>query len=266
MSTNDAKASRQSLRSGQIQASLDSLGSNWATVHVADQVTSTNVEVLKLSSEVRPGNAIALTADEQVRGRGRLEREWSSPWGAGIALSICCSIDDVAGEVTSVPLRTGLAVVTALQDHGVASAVKWPNDIVTIDDPMRKLGGILVSLHPDVLVIGIGLNVSLTHDELPTQQATSLSLLGHDIDRELLIGRIIHSVEKQIANDDWVTQYRAHCRTLGQEVRISRVGDESIVGLATDISGAGEIIVDIDGELLSVSVGDVEHLRLSKEA
>ena len=262
MSTNDVKASRKNLQIAEITAELARVGCEWVSVHVLDRVESTNDEALARKSLVSTGQAVVVTADEQVAGRGRLDRNWSSPWGAGIALTISCSSDDVTGAATSVPLRAGRAVVAALDSLSIPAALKWPNDVVTLDDPMQKIGGILVQLIDDVFVIGIGLNVSLLEDELPTPTATSLHLMGHqNVRREELIARIIAALNVELVQDDWISRYRDSCRTLGTAVRVTRVGQSVVEGIGFDISDSGALKVKTEHCEVEVSMGDVEHLR-----
>lgn len=265
MSPNDAKASRQKLDIAVIESALGVLGCAWVQLDVRDQVESTNDDALAHRSEVEPGHAWAVTAEEQLAGRGRLDRAWSSPWGAGIALSVCCSTDDVTGSLSSVPLRVGVAIVKALHNLGVATQVKWPNDVVTADEPMRKLGGVLVQLHDDVLVIGMGINVSLQSDELPTDQATSLSLMGYEaVTRENVIAHAINSVHFELRNEEWRADYRSQSRTIGQTVRVNRINHDDVVGQASDISESGALLVDTGEGLVEISMGDVHHLRTEK--
>ena len=262
MSPNDAKASRQKLESAHIESALAALGCDWVQIEVLDRVDSTNDDALAHRADVRPGRGWSVTAEEQLAGRGRLDRAWSSPWGAGIALSVCCSTQDVAGPLSSVPLRVGVAIVGALRELGIATQVKWPNDVVTADEPMRKLGGVLVQLHDDVLVIGMGINVSLQVEELPTEQATSLSLMGHEkVAREAVIANVLNNVYAQLQNEDWRANFVQDCRTLGQSVRVSRVNQSDVTGIASDISDMGALIVETVEGLVEVSMGDVHHLR-----
>jgi BirA family biotin operon repressor/biotin-[acetyl-CoA-carboxylase] ligase len=256
------KASRQKLVSAEIESVLVALNCDWVQVDVLDQVGSTNDEVLAHRADVGLGRAWAVTAEEQLAGRGRLGRAWSSPWGAGVALSLCCSVSEVSGQLSSVPLRVGVAIVKALRDLGVTTQVKWPNDVVTTDEPMRKLGGVLVQLHDDVLVIGMGINVSLQQDELPTEFATSLYLQGHEsISRESIIATVLNKVHIELHNEDWRSDYREVSRTLGQLVRITRVNQGNVTGQACDISDSGALLLETAEGPLEVSMGDVEHLR-----
>ena len=232
-----------------------------------DTVTSTNDEVVDLwraSSE----QVVVLAANEQVAGRGRLERAWSSPAGTCVAMSVAIPVEAVRSsnvEVSAVPLYVGLCVMRALEHVGFVAGIKWPNDLVVVDadGTLLKLGGILVQLQEDLLVIGIGINVSLTHSELPIPTATSLNLLGCVVTREELIARIVAELSTMTtqADHEWLVAYRKHCVTIGQQVRVTQLAGSTVEGAATDVDTQGQLVVESAGQMVSVSLGDVEHVR-----
>lgn len=250
-----------------IQGKLDEIGCSWAHVVVRDSVTSTNDEVVDLW---RTGSdqVVVLAADEQVAGRGRLERAWSSPAGTCVAMSLAVPLEVVRQshvEVSALPLYAGLCAVRALAHAGFSAGIKWPNDIVVVDadGTLRKLGGILVQLQEEVLVIGIGINVSLTQSELPIPTATSLNLLGCVVTREELIAWIIGELSAivRVSSDEWLAEYRKHCVTLNQHVKVTQVVGSAVEGIACDVDARGQIILESNGQQVSVSIGDVEHVR-----
>jgi BirA family biotin operon repressor/biotin-[acetyl-CoA-carboxylase] ligase len=250
-----------------IQGKLAEIGCSWAQVVVRDAVTSTNDEVVELwraSSE----QVVVLAANEQVAGRGRLERAWSSPAGTCVAMSVAVPLEVVRDsnvEVSALPLYVGLAVTRALEQVGFIAGIKWPNDLVVsdADGTLLKLGGILVQLQEDVIVIGIGMNVSLTHSELPIPTATSLNLLGCVVAREELIVRIISELSciGSDSSDAWLAEYRKNCVTLGQHVKVTQLAGTRVVGRAIDVDAHGQLVVESDDQVVPVSIGDVEHVR-----
>jgi len=251
-----------------ISGKLAELGCSWAHVLVRDAVTSTNDEVMEVW-QAASEPVVVLAANEQLSGRGRLQRAWSSPAGACVAMSVALPLDVVRAshvEVSALPLHVGLCVTRALEGAGFLAGIKWPNDLVVVDEAgaVLKLGGILVQLQADAVVIGIGINVSLTQDELPVPAATSLNLLGCVISREELIARVVselsHIVDQDVSQD-WLNTYREACVTLAQSVRVTQVAGSTIDGIALDIDAYGQLIVESNGELVAVSVGDVEHVR-----
>ena len=226
-------------------------------VVVVNETGSTNIDAAKQFS----GRWLVVTAERQSAGRGRLERQWVSPHAAGIAMSIAIPRDDVVLPIGLLPLASGLAVSQVLQSVGADCVMKWPNDLLLrTDDGDRKVGGILTELHRDCAVVGIGVNVSLTEDELPTPEATSLSINGIVCSRDLLISRITGAMKSTMQVDFDLNSYRELCVTLGKRVRVVTPSGD-IEGIATDIDELGNVVVQTEKDTYHVSVGDVVHLR-----
>lgn len=255
----EAKVTRSALSVSLIEQELARLGGLSVLLEVRDSVGSTNNEVLSYLSALTTHGVVVVTADEQTAGRGRLDRSWSSPWAAGIALTLGVPASRIVGEITSTPLRAGLAVQRALATLGVDVLVKWPNDIVTAQG--NKLGGLLSSLHDQNVVVGIGLNVSLDESELPTATATSLTLLGHEVSREKLIAHIVHEFHNVITQSEWLDNYLTVSATVGQQVILHRQGLTDVHGTAVAFAHDGSILIENEQGTQTFSIGDVEHLR-----
>lgn len=239
----------------------------WTTFDVRASTGSTNADA---AAAVRDGGTegLVVTTHQQAGGRGRLDRSWESPEGAGIALSVVLRPDVDLARWVWLPLLVGVAVDDAVRDLGVESSLKWPNDVM-VDD--RKLCGILLErvegpTGPHA-VVGIGLNVSLTADELPVAHATSLALEGADeLDRSSLIGLVLRHLEHQYAV--WLAvegdpapflrdDYLERCGTVGREVRVTLPSEDDLVGVAETVDEHGRLVVA--GR--PVSAGDVTHVR-----
>ena len=262
MESFESKASRTSLNSDAILQALEQVGQPHILLDVRDSVGSTNDIVLDYREQIHGGRIVAVTADEQVTGRGRLERQWTSPWGAGIALSLGVDAGRVTHAPTSVPLIVGLSVCEALDTFGISSAVKWPNDVLLTKSAPGKVCGVLVQLINDVFVIGIGINCTLTQDELPTPLATSLFLAGHHVEREILIAQVINRVlHNLLSSDDWMIAYTQNSATIHTDVRVHLHGDSQVTGRAIGINPDGSLILDSTDGIRNITLGDVEHLR-----
>ena len=237
-------------------------------VQVEDEVTSTNtVAIDRINAENAPINGFAVTAELQTAGRGRLDRQWESPSGAGIALSIALPESAFPeGHLSLVPLAVGLAAREAITPLGLDVSLKWPNDLVLVGpDGLRKLGGILVQRHPGWIIAGIGINVSLSREQLPIPTATSLYIEGIDASRNELIPAVIGGFLSRIEalrSEAFLTDYSAACCTIGQEVRVEGVGGSVIAGIAEGIAADGALlVVDADGTSSTINSGDVVHVR-----
>lgn len=249
-------------------------------VVVVESTGSTNADVADQAVQGAPAG-FTVVAHEQVSGRGRLDRQWVSPPGAGVAMSILVRPNVPLSGWGWLPLLAGLGVVAACTDVGLTVTLKWPNDVVIEsighDGRLgpRKLGGILVErVEGDGTagVIGIGVNVDLTRDECPTEMATSLRLEGVSVERELVVVRILDRV--MTAVERWAASrgdvhgsgildsYRSACSTVGQRIRVERPGGVVVTGIAVDIEPSGGLVVDSgDGEPLVITAGDVVHVR-----
>lgn len=242
------------------------LGNPWHDVDVSPQVASTNDELMR---DPRPWRA--LVTDNQVAGRGRLDRSWEAPAGTAIALSATLPLPRDATRWGWVPLLVGVAVRRAIRDlTGASIGLKWPNDVLARRDPRApwaKLAGILCQAtggaDPSV-VVGIGINVHQTEDELPVDTATSLHLVGYDVRCEDLVVAVLQAlaaIQQEWSGASEDSAYRAACVTVGQQVRVEMSGDASVTGTALDIDEMGRLVVDTPQGPVPHAVGDVIHIR-----
>jgi BirA family biotin operon repressor/biotin-[acetyl-CoA-carboxylase] ligase len=220
---------RPPLRAAALRRALAADG--WR-VEVLERVGSTNAVV---SERARAGEppGLVVVAERQVAGRGRLDRTWRSPARAGLTFSVL--------------LR---------QRAEVDAQLKWPNDVVVGG---RKLCGLLAeAVAPGGLVVGIGLNVTTTRDELPLPSATSLRLEGARVtDRDTLLRAVLRELTAVLADPEGGRDdYRQLCSTLGEQVRIELPAG-SVVGTAEAIDDDGRLVVDG----AAYGAGDVVHLR-----
>ena len=260
------------------------LADDFAVIDYVEQTGSTNTDLMQ-AENVADGTV--LLANEQVSGKGRLGRTWVSPAGSQLILSVLI-LPETLEYLGTLPLASGLAVTDTVE----GSVLKWPND-VHIDG--NKLCGILAEAGPvgaafksvpktefnkaevnkaEVapkteagatlsarVVVGMGLNVTLTREQLPIEKATSLALEGRDTDRTELAIALLKNLRRRITqweNQDpqLMADYRRVCSSIGQEVRLEApTGD--VVGDAFDDTDDGRI--NVGGEYYSA--GDVTHLR-----
>jgi BirA family biotin operon repressor/biotin-[acetyl-CoA-carboxylase] ligase len=238
---------------------------------VVDETGSTNSDLLARAAAGEDIDRVVLIAEHQTAGRGRMGRSWSTAARAQITLSVGVQPGDVPTRHWGwLPLAAGVAVVdTVAAEAGVDAGVKWPNDVMVGNG---KLAGILSEVStPDMfVVIGIGLNVTLSVEEAGDPVAVSLLDLGPAaLDRNRLTRRLLLELGTRV--NDWhaadglddklIADYRARSLTIGSEVRAMLPGDREIVGAARGIDGEGRLIVDSGGKKIAVSAGDIVHLR-----
>ncbi len=271
----DVETSRVPLDPDDVAAGLSAAGCPWPAPRILARTGSTNDDVAALAATGAPeGTSVA--AEEQVHGRGRLDRTWLSPPGAGLAVSILVRAgDQPVGRWGLLSIAAGLAVRDALADAGdVTVDLKWPNDIVVVaaacgaNVGYRKLGGILSQADASgAVVVGIGLNISLRGAELPVPEATSVFLEGGRLDRTQILVAILDRFAVRLAQwraDDarLLADYRRACRTIGRLVDVTLPDGSGVSGVATGIDDDGHLLVT-DGEATTrVTAGDVVHASL----
>lgn len=150
-----------------------------------------------------PEGAVAV-AEEQSEGRGRLGRRWQAPAGTSVLVSVVLRPSVDAPRLPELSLIAGGAVAEAIAEvTGLEPAIKFPNDVL-LDG--KKVAGILAESSDGRVVLGIGVNVNQTADELPADaqtEPTSLRLeAGEPVDRGVLLAAILLRVEH--AYDAWL--------------------------------------------------------------
>lgn len=245
------------------------VGRRWPRIDVVEATPSTNADLLARRDAA---DRTVLAAELQTSGRGRLDRTWTSPSRAGLTFSVLTRPGVPMLQWGWIPLLAGVALAEGVRETtGVDAALKWPNDLL-VGDPMRKAAGILVQSSDDVAVIGIGLNVSTTAEELPVDTATSLALAGAgEVDRTALLAAVLARLDARLAQ--WVDHngdatacgladaYRTLCATIGSPVRITVTGRDPVQGDAVGVDLAGHLVVRGPAGEQIVGAGDVEHLR-----
>jgi BirA family biotin operon repressor/biotin-[acetyl-CoA-carboxylase] ligase len=270
--------SRPPLSEAELARALTGDGSRWTELRVVEATPSTNADLAALG-RTNSRDGLVLVAEHQTAGRGRLDRVWVAPPRAGITMSVLIRPRDVpVGRWPWIPLLSGLAVGAAVrQVAGVEVELKWPNDVIVHD---RKLAGLLVERLDAVddegraaAVIGIGINVTTTREELPTPLATSLSLeQATTTDRSTLVKAVLRRLEGVLA--EWeagaglpsrglMAAYRSACSTIGQQVRIDLPGQRFVGGVASGIDETGRLLVETDHGRQAFGAGEVMHVRRS---
>jgi len=227
---------------------------------------------VRLYAEAGSTNALAVAdpvrhrvvvADHQQAGRGRLDRDWVTPPGAALTFSAVFDPVVDAEWWPVVPLVAGYAVARAL---GGFARLKWPNDVMIGD---RKVCGILVervNTRPPMVVIGIGINVDQTEDELPVPIATSLALEGHPVDRTALFGDVLHHLRLSLGvfaghPATFMDHYRGRSATLDRDVRVELPDGRALEGRVSDFDPHGLMLLETADGPVKLSAGDVVHVR-----
>ena len=160
-----AAVGRKPLDAASLARAVVRPGGLWRAVEVAERTGSTNADLLARALAGAP-EGVVLAAEEQSAGRGRMGRTWVAPPRAALTFSLLVRPATVPPARRGwLPLLAGVAVASAVTAvTRVQTRLKWPNDVLA---GPAKLGGILAEATGDVVVIGVGLNVSAEPGELP---------------------------------------------------------------------------------------------------
>lgn len=228
-----------------------------------DSLPSTNDRARELAD--RGETDVAVLADRQTAGRGRLDRDWASPPG-GIWMSLLVRPDLPVARVPLLTFGAAIAIVEAVDPLGVEAGIKWPNDVlVTVDGEDRKLAGILTESSTaegllDWAIIGVGLNANVDLDDLPPNSVSLNHLIG-EVDRTGLARAILEGFGALREDHDRIlASWRRNAITLGTRVAVT-TGDDTVEGMALDIDDIGRLLVDTGDGIVRVATGDCDHLR-----
>jgi BirA family biotin operon repressor/biotin-[acetyl-CoA-carboxylase] ligase len=154
-----------------------------------------STQLLLLGSGLAEGAAAA--TDHQTSGRGRLGRRWEAPAGTAVLVSVL--LHPPAGRhLPELTLVGALAAAEAVEEAtGLSAQLKWPNDVML---NRRKVAGVLADLRDGAVVLGIGVNVNQTRDELPREAPTApgslRTITGATHDRAVLLGSLLYRLER----------------------------------------------------------------------
>ncbi|HET7735314.1 MAG TPA: biotin--[acetyl-CoA-carboxylase] ligase [Nocardioidaceae bacterium] len=237
-------------------------------VQVVEETASTNADVAERAKAGEPAGLV-LVAEHQTAGRGRLDRSWETPPRAALTFSVLLRPAVEPAQWPWLPLVAGLATARGVRRATALTgvALKWPNDVLVGG---AKLAGILVervdTAEGAAAIVGIGINVSTTTEELPVPTATSLVLAGAEIERGALLsavlGELPHLLEVwETATEELRTAYLDECDTVGQVVEVSLPTGETLTGRAVGVDDEGRLDVETDEGRTPVGAGDVVHVR-----
>lgn len=250
-------------------------------VEYHEVIGSTNARAREFADE--GASNVVVLADRQTEGRGRLDREWTSPAG-GVWSSILVRPDLPPSQVPVYTLAAAVATAVAARETGVDARIKWPNDVlVPTEDGEKKLAGILTEMEGEAdrvswVIVGVGVNANVDvtrdgaragdeagagagdDDRLP-YDATSLRNLVGDVDRRAFVQDLLETFDSLRRDpENVVPEWREYAVTLGRRVRVETPSGE-IVGEAVDIEFPGTLLVETDEGTVRVTTGDCEHLR-----
>jgi BirA family transcriptional regulator, biotin operon repressor / biotin---[acetyl-CoA-carboxylase] ligase len=234
-----------------------------------DQVDSTQRVAAEL---VRNGTAegTVVVAERQTAGRGRLGRNWHSPAGVNLYMTVVLRPRIPLPRVPQLSLVAGVAVAEALETVAPGLvALKWPNDVWLKG---RKAGGILAEAITDSsrgllgVLLGIGLNLNLASNQIPAElrdKATSVLITtGRKVNRVRFAADLFRMLdtryrEAEIKGFEVVRPiYHGYFALNGRRVTVID-GTTTIYGVVRDIDADGALILETEVGSTRILSGDV---------
>ena len=239
-------------------------------IFVHKLLESTNEEAKKKAFEGAPGGTIIL-AEEQSRGKGRLGRPFFSPAGMGLYMSLIIRPDFDSSKSLLVTTATSVAVCRAIKKVcGVETQIKWVNDIFFEG---RKVCGILTEAISNfesgrigAIIIGIGVNCSVRHEDMPEEIRETAASLPGVISRNMLAAGIVNELFDILNHFTegpypvYMDEYRRRSLVLRKDIKVyaNMAADEFLNAKAIDISDDGGLIVIYeDGRKDTLTTGEI---------
>lgn len=236
-----------------------------------ESLPSTNTELARRASE-GAAEGLAIVADEQTAGRGRLQRAWSSPKGAGLYFSILLRPTIPQNYWPLITFMAALAVGDALREAAdVQTDIKWPNDLLSGE---RKICGILAEAidTPAGRAVILGIGINLTENAFPPELAnvaTSVSeATGRPPDREQVLTALLDALSGWYSRLDEPAQIVdawsiRSSYAIGKLVQVVN-GDDIWQGTTSGVEPDGALrLRTSSGEIKLVRAGDVNSVRAS---
>ncbi|MFO7772542.1 MAG: biotin--[acetyl-CoA-carboxylase] ligase [Dehalococcoidia bacterium] len=234
-------------------------------IHYFREIDSTMDAARELAKE-GAGDGTIVIAEAQIRGRGRLSREWLSPKG-GIYFTLVLRPSISPAYAPRINLMASVAVaVTIGKLFGLKAELKWPNDVLIGG---KKVCGILAEMEAEMDVVnfvnlGIGINANTYVPRFETTATSLKHVLGRDISRKEFLSALLVEIERQLPllmEASLLEEWRELSVTLNSDVRILSPG-EVIVGRAIDVDASGALIIkERNGALKKAVAGDCTHFR-----
>jgi len=258
-----------------ILSQMDSFARKQVTSLIVNaSLDSTNSALQRLPVKQQSGTAIM--AELQTEGRGRRGRQWYSPKGGNLYLSLGWCFNKPLSELGCLPLVVALSTATALTRSGLQRhLIKWPNDLM-LDG--KKLCGCLVEMQGDArgpchACLGVGINIQMSSSEADSaidQPWTDLQTWLPDCSRNRLAALLLEELITQLSlfSEKGFSPFKSHWQRMdglkGQQVDIA-AGQGTLSGTVSGINDNGALILDTGVETLSLHSGEVSIIPACSE-
>ncbi|AUY26850.1 bifunctional biotin--[acetyl-CoA-carboxylase] ligase/biotin operon repressor BirA [Mixta calida] len=224
-------------------------------VAVIPVIDSTNQYLLERMNTLQTGDACV--AEYQQAGRGRRGRQWFSPFGANLYLSMYWRLDQGPAAAMGLSLVIGIVIAEVLQQLGAEDVrVKWPNDLYLND---RKLAGILVEMTGKTgdaaqIVFGAGINLAMRSPDanVVNQGWINLHEAGIAINRNELVSVLVNQLRRSLKEFEregltpFISRWQRLDNFINRPVKLL-IGEREVLGIARGIDPQGGLLLEQDG-------------------
>ena len=230
-----------------------------------ETIDSTNDYAKKVALQELEGTVII--SEEQTKGKGRIGRQWHSKSKEGIWMSIILKPKIVPQKSPFITLIAGASISKALNNLGIETTIKWPNDIIINN---KKIAGILTELSAEIdrinyIILGIGINVkTMEFSQEISEIATSLYKEGHKISRVDIVRNILEEFERlyikyinEGSKEETLNICRNYSAIIGKDVYLIKDEEKELIR-CLDINQEGNLVVQTkDGIIKEIMSGEV---------
>ena len=234
-------------------------------VDVLESIGSTN-EYLK-NINMADCNHYICIAEHQSKGKGRLKRNWDSPFAQNIYFSMAHVFQKDISALAGFSMIVSLSILRTLQNFLTDSAdlkIKWPNDIYWKDN---KIAGVIIETIGEShggckAIIGIGINVNMMESENIGNWTSLKKIASQEHDRNQICISLVDNLIRDIKEFEikgfghFITKWNQYDYLAGKTISIKNHNDV-FKGLYKGINPIGHLLLHLKkGEIKEFSSGD----------
>ncbi|MBV1887650.1 MAG: bifunctional biotin--[acetyl-CoA-carboxylase] ligase/biotin operon repressor BirA, partial [Parvibaculaceae bacterium] len=232
-------------------------------IQVLDTTESTN-NVVRAEIEKGTPQGFVCLAERQTSGRGRHGRQWVSPFGRNLYMSLSWHFEEGAAALEGLSLAVGVCVARVIESFGVSNVgLKWPNDILL---GQKKVGGVLLEMMGDPVgrcqvIVGVGINLGMTEGtaiDQPWADLNSHSQISRNQLASALLSELLPMLDSYA-----VTGFKAH-HAMWEKFDSHRDSSIKLItprmtirGLGRGVTPTGAIQIEVDGVIEAYSGGEI---------
>ena len=233
------------------------------SLQILETTDSTN-NVVRSQIEKGAAQGFVCFAERQSGGRGRHGREWVSPFGRNLYMSLSWHFDEGAAALEGLSLAVGVGVARVIESFGLSNvALKWPNDILL---EKKKVGGVLLEMMGDPIgqcqvIVGIGINLGMTEDAAIDQPWADLNSHAKISRNELassLLSELLPMLDgySRAGFLDYHAQWESYDAYRDSPIKLL-TPRMTVQGVGRGVSRTGAIQIEVDGLIESYSGGEI---------